>query len=439
MPIPQDQLRKLWHTAAPGRLAPWQQARALALRDVSRDEYGGHVCVSWIAAKLRKTDETGEAYSNEAPAQGSVSEFFSKVDNDPDWFPGKHSGEKRGPPPALTRTKRQRIASSAMRQKADGDEPSADVTRVRCPAATLNPATKKPFCDKTIRKVFLEDCYDFNPECPWKYQYPLQKRYLPADVREHRLAMARHIMESDGGDSVAWWSRNVLWIDPCASILPRTRLKYDRMRQAERGNKKRMISDDAKAYARNLRGSKEHLKQNSFDAEQICWLVVVARGVVAVEVLPEGWEVDGAGMADAVKLLPGVLRRMLGEDALLPRVLFTDRGTGMYAANGYIVREFANAVDAAGFRTYWGSNAKTQAPDMGDLLLHETAVSWFRSKMRREKPAVLPWRETRAQWKARAARCVRAINAEYNVAGLCREFPARLLDCQERGGDRIPK
>ena len=72
-------------------------------------------------------------------------------------------------------------------------------------------------------------------------------------------------------------------------------------------------------------------------------------------------------------------------------------------------------------------------------MLHETAVSWFRSKMRREKPSVLPWLETRAQWKARAARCVRAINADYDVAALCREFPARLLDCQERGGDRIPK
>ena len=181
------------------------------------------------------------------------------------------------------------------------------------------------------------------------------------------------------------------------------------------------------------------LKQNSFDAEKVCWVMVLARGVVAVEMLPKGWEVDGAGMAEVVELLPGVLRRMLGEDALLPRVLFTDRGTGMYTPNGYIVRDFSNAVDAAGFRTYWGSNAKKQAPDMGDLLLHETAVSWFRAKMRREKPSVLPWCETRAQWKVRTARCVRAINKEYDVAGLCREFPARLLDCQERGGDRIRK
>ena len=230
-----------------------------------------------------------------------------------------------------------------------------------------------------------------------------------------------------------------MWIDPCASIVPRTRLKYDRMRQAELGNKKRLISDDAKGYARNLRGGREHLKQNSFDAEKICWLMVVARGVVAVEMLPEGWEVDGAGMAEVVGRLPDVLRRMLGEDALLPRVLFTDRGTGMYAPNGYIVKDYANAVNAAGFRTYFGNNAKKQSPDMGDLLLHETAVSWFRSKMRREKPAVLPWEETRTQWKARAAKCVKAINKEYDVAGLCREFPARLLGCQEREGDRIRK
>ena len=67
------------------------------------------------------------------------------------------------------------------------------------------------------------------------------------------------------------------------------------MRQAERGNKKRLISDDAKQYNRNLRGAPEQLKQNSFDAEKICWVIVVARGVVAVEMLPEGWEVDGAG------------------------------------------------------------------------------------------------------------------------------------------------
>ena len=72
-----------------------------------------------------------------------------------------------------------------------------------------------------------------------------------------------------------------------------------------------------------------------------------------------------AGMAKVVEDLEGVLRRMLGESAPLPRVLFTDRGTGMYAANGYIIKDFANAVENENFRTYWGSNAKQQSPDMG--------------------------------------------------------------------------
>lgn len=409
------------------------------MRDVSREEYNGHVCVTWIASKLRKTDDTGQAYSKDAPLWGSVSEFFAKVDGDPEWFPGKNNGEKRGPAPILSLAKRKRIASSAMKQKEEGDEPDVEVTRIRCPAATLNTKTKKAFCDKTIRKVFLEDCYDFAPEHPWKYQYPLQKRYIPDEVKAHRLKMASQILESEYGESVAWWSRNVLWFDPCASILPRTRQKYDRMRQAELGNKKRLISDDAKAYDKNLRGAREVMKQNSFDAEKVCWVMVVARGVVAVEVMPEDWHVNGEGLAEVVERLPDVLRRMLGKDALLPRVLFTDRGTGMYTANGNIVKKFAQAVETSGFRTYWGSNAKEQAPDMGDLLLHETAVSWFRSKMKREKPVVLPWCETRAQWKARAARCVKAINAEYDVAGLCRGFPARLADCQDRLGDRLPK
>ena len=76
---------------------------------------------------------------------------------------------------------------------------------------------------------------------------------------------------------------------------------------------------------------------------------------------------------------------------------------------------------------------------MGDLLLHETVVAWFRGKMRRTKPQVLPWEETRAQWAARAASCVRAINAEYNVAGLCAEFPDRLQACMDQGGERLAK
>ena len=115
----------------------------------------------------------------------------------------------------------------------------------------------------------------------------------------------------------------------------------------------------------------------------------------------------------------------------LTYTLFTDRGTGMYSPMGMVVHAYADAVASAGFRLYWGANAAEQAPDMGDLLLHETAVAWFRGKMRRTKPTVVPWEETRAQWAARASRCVKAINSEYNAKGLSAECLGRLRKCME--------
>ena len=63
---------------------------ACGLREASKELYGDHVAVTWIASKLRKTGPTGKAYSQYAPEQGSSSELFKKIDADPDWFPGKH-------------------------------------------------------------------------------------------------------------------------------------------------------------------------------------------------------------------------------------------------------------------------------------------------------------------------------------------------------------
>ena len=96
---------------------------------------------------------------------------------------------------------------------------------------------------------------------------------------------------------------------------------------------------------------------------------------------------------------------MLGKDARFPKVLFTDRGTGMYSPQGYVVRDYAAAVEDSGFRLYWGAHAKQQSPDMGDVLLHETAVSWVRSQLRKTRPEGLPWEETSIA-HSRAARMI---------------------------------
>ena len=83
------------------------------------------------------------------------------------------------------------------------------------------------------------------------------------------------------------------------------------------------------------------------------------------------------------------------------------------------------------------ADASSQAPDMGDILLHETGVSWFRKRMREEKPVVKPWLETYEQWTERARRAVQGINADYDVRGLCKQFPGRLAKCVAKEGDRL--
>ena len=70
--------------------------------------------MNWIARFLKKTDDAGTAYTDLSPSQQSLNEFFNKVDADPDWFPGKHSGTKRGLKPLLTKSKRARIVPDAL-------------------------------------------------------------------------------------------------------------------------------------------------------------------------------------------------------------------------------------------------------------------------------------------------------------------------------------
>ena len=430
MPIDQHTLRGLWHAAPVGRLSPWETAKALGLREASKELHGGTGNLPWIAARLSKV---GGGH----PGAPALCELFAKVDADPDWFPGKHNGAKRGPKPLLTHAKRRCIAQSAMTAKRKhGQEPCIAAVVHACPLSTTNPQTNLPFCDKTIRKVFTEDCYDFDPEHPWKFQHALQKIFLPASVKALRLPMAKYLLRHS--PEPHWWFQHVVWFDPCASIIPGSQKQYDQMRQTLKG-RKRYISDNAKQYSPNLLGPPTALKQKQWEGTRINWFMVLTRGVMHVEVLPQGWTLKGRGLAIFVERLQSILRKMLGPDARLPRTVFTDRGTGMYNPIGKVVNDYADAMDKEGFKLYWGRDAHRQSPDMGDVLLHETAVSWFRKLMRQEKPEVLPWEETQEQWAKRARKVVATANRNYDVAGLCHEFPTRLRDVIDREGDRLPK
>ena len=94
--VSQADLRALWLQAPEGKLCGREQAKAWALREVwladGRREYG---MLPFIASKLR-TMKKGKL-NGVSPSRAALWEFFDKIDNDPEWFPGKASATQRGP------------------------------------------------------------------------------------------------------------------------------------------------------------------------------------------------------------------------------------------------------------------------------------------------------------------------------------------------------
>ena len=113
----QNELRSFWLEAPEGKLCGREQAKAWALREVWQEEGKAKYGVfSFIANKLQKTqdgDPTGDA-----PTVNSVKDFFEKIDADPNWYPGKHSGAKMGPKRVLRGVKvTTRCAFSVLEQR----------------------------------------------------------------------------------------------------------------------------------------------------------------------------------------------------------------------------------------------------------------------------------------------------------------------------------
>ena len=108
------------------------------------------------------------------PERCAPHKFFKLVDEDPSWSPGKQREGKPGRPVLLTPSEAPlhcplcdvRQANPwrrALRGCGRARVPACD-HEPACPRATMNPETRRPFCDKTIRKMFAEDCCDFTPE-----------------------------------------------------------------------------------------------------------------------------------------------------------------------------------------------------------------------------------------------------------------------------------
>jgi hypothetical protein len=98
-----------------------------------------------------------------------------------------------------------------------------------------------------------------------------------------------------------------------------------------------------------------------------------------------------------------------------PKIVMTDKGRGFF--NGWtsaITQEYKDGLRSVGLRAFMGEDARNQPGTLQDLMLHETGVSWMRSKMQTSCPP-RPWQETREDYKARLqeASCVRTCVRRY--------------------------
>ena len=121
-----------------------------------------------------------------------------------------------------------------------------------------------------------------------------------------------------------------------------------------------------------------------------------------------------------------------------PRVVATDRGVGFFHPNGKITAEYAAALRQQGLQAIQGDDARNQPGKLADLTLHETAVSWVRSKLLETRPKQA-WKESTEEHYRRLRGIAQGINAEFDVEGLCAEFPSRIADLISKGGDKLAK
>jgi hypothetical protein len=182
------------------------------------------------------------------------------------------------------------------------------------------------------------------------------------------------------------------------------------------------------------------LKQNSWDTVRFWWVPILVRGKLHVEPLPDDFPGETPeGAAIVAEKIPGVLARRFPNADAKPEITFTDRGRGFFnIKTGIVTPEYKAALEEAGLRAFQGDDASVQGGTIGDVLLHETAVSWLRRLMGRSTPADA-WKETREAFNARLRTQAQKVNEKYDVDGLCRGFPTRLGAVVSLKGEKIGK
>jgi hypothetical protein len=349
----------------------------------------------------------------------------------------KEDRKRLGPKPFFSAQKKRAVAQAAMALKRRGVEPSYSEVVAKAPKAILNPDTNEPFTPKYVMQVFKELCFDDDAADPWGHMMPYQKTALPQELIAQRVLWVRKMRAL--GQTAAWFFKNVIWVDPCATIIPGGARTAFHQGKSRAGKSKRWMSPKSREYSRNLRAAPYADKQKAWGDGKLWWFVVVTRGVVKFEVMGADWGQTGDGMAEFVQKLPGALTKMLGHGTVKPKVIMSDRGPGFYqSSRGVIVDKYRAALRTHGFRPFAGDDGKWQPPDLADLFMHETVAAWVRQYFRKHpvvKNQTLAVNEAAVIAGLKA--CEKFINEEYDVESLCSSMPRRVEEIRKRRGDRL--
>ena len=428
--VGQSDLEELWLGGHGGSLCALEQAKVWALREVWRaDGKVNYGMCAFIATKVLKND-------GKHPTRQAVRQLLERIDNDKAWFPGKQYGEKRGRKRVLTGAKASALCRSAKRIKRSGGEVTYPLLCARARKAVRNPTTGQPLAKHAVYECLRTYCYDKSPDKPWGNRRRRGRTALTADMVARRLVWARYM---EGlAHPADWYFQNVVWVDICCSLLPTTAAKAAEQALARKGNKV-WCSEDALSDDENLRGDVRALKMNSWDTKRVFWVPVLCRGKLHIGQLPDDFPGDKpAGAPAFVKAVRAALNVRFPEGDL-PRVIFTDRGAGFYnPGTGRITNEYRAALATHGLQAFMGESAAVQPGKLSELMLHETAVSWIRVLLSSTLPA-RPWDESPPQLISRLKRVAGIINAEHDVAGLCRALPARIAELVRRGGGKLAR
>ena len=422
-----------WISGRHGTLSPWSQAQAFALSRVSEKR----------ALNLTDPEIAEEVFmiGGGHPSRESIRKLRDKFASDPQWYPGKEQGgaSAAGRPKVISGSQQHAIAKCAMHLKAKGLEPSVSSVMARCPKATVNPTTDQPYTSKVITAVFKTKCYDTTPDMPWQHLQPLQKTALSPELKEARLVWAGVMLDKQ--HTAKWYFDNSIWVDPCTSSIPGFPKTAFGHKQATYGRAKRWMSANSRGQSRNMRASPYAGKQTQWFDRKVWWSIVLCRGNVHIEAMPQGWTQTGEGQAYMFALLPGILQSLLGDVEPLPSVLFTDRGPGFYhPSTGNICPEYLEALHDHGFQPWAGERSKWQPPDIADVLLHETVASWIRYYMK-QHPLKLGQNtdNNEARLCKQLQGVVDHINSHHAVSRLCQDLPKWQQGLFDSGGDRLTR